>query len=297
MHGPNNQIGGGGLGNRIGAKARREYYTAAGGNTQGQGDGKSQQGQVVGKAKGQQGSGEGKAGDSPGTDYYETDVTLEELVDIMFEDLELPDLERKALRQIEAYRLAKRKGYRQVGIRIRLDKRRTVRERVKRKLATARRHAELAPQLERLAERTAATRTALVHGDVSPKNILVGAQGPVFLDAECAWYGDPAFDLAFCLNHMLLKCIWVPAFTGAFLSCFDALGKSYFHFESNGDKDMEQRVATLLPGLLLARIDGKSPVEYISAEADKARVRKIAKKLLLNPPSALAEVRAAWQES
>jgi uncharacterized protein len=120
----------------------REFRFVYGENTPGvgQGDGQSQQGQVVGKAKGQQGSGEGKAGDSPGTDYYETDVTLEELIDIMFEDLELPDLERKALRQIEAYRLAKRKGYRQVGIRIRLDKRRTVRERVKRKLATARRN-------------------------------------------------------------------------------------------------------------------------------------------------------------
>jgi sporulation protein YhbH len=120
----------------------REFRFVYGENTPGvgQGDGKSQQGQVVGKAKGQQGTGEGKAGDQPGTDYYETDVTLEELIDIMFEDLELPDLERKALRQIEAYRLAKRKGYRQVGIRIRLDKRRTVRERVKRKLATSRRH-------------------------------------------------------------------------------------------------------------------------------------------------------------
>ena len=51
---------------------------------------------------------------------------------------------------------------------------------------------------------------ALVHGDVSPKNILVGPAGPVFLDAECAWYGDPAFDLAFCLNHLLLKCLWTP---------------------------------------------------------------------------------------
>ena len=120
----------------------REFRFVYGENTPGvgQGDGKSQQGQVVGKAKGQQGTGEGKAGDSPGTDYYETDVTLEELIDIMFEDLELPDLERKALRQIEAFRLARRKGYRQVGIRIRLDKRRTVRERVKRKLATSRRN-------------------------------------------------------------------------------------------------------------------------------------------------------------
>ena len=51
---------------------------------------------------------------------------------------------------------------------------------------------------------------ALVHGDVSPKNILIGPNGPVFLDAECAWFGDPAFDLAFCLNHLLLKCLWSP---------------------------------------------------------------------------------------
>src|SRR6185503_3385752 len=67
----------------------REFRFVYGENTPGvgQGDGKSQQGQVVGKAKGQQGSGEGKAGDQPGTDYYETDVTLEELIDIMFEDL------------------------------------------------------------------------------------------------------------------------------------------------------------------------------------------------------------------
>ena len=62
--------------------------------------------------------------------------------------------------------------------------------------------------LNALADRTAATTTALVHGDVSPKNIMVGpARLPVFLDAECAWYGDPAFDLAFCLNHLLLKCL------------------------------------------------------------------------------------------
>src|SRR5262249_24054039 len=75
-------------------------------------------------------------------------------------------------------------------------------------LATATRHANLAPALERLVEVTRSQRVALVHGDVSPKNILVGAQGPVLLDAECAWWGDPAFDLAFCLNHLLLKCLW-----------------------------------------------------------------------------------------
>src|SRR5207249_6880115 len=124
----------------------REYRFVYGDNAAGvgQGTGESENGQVVGKVKGQGQRGEDKAGDQPGTDYYETDVTLKELSDSMFEDLELPNLERKALRQIEAYRLAKRKGYRQVGIRVRLDKRRTVRERVKRKLASRHAHAEAA---------------------------------------------------------------------------------------------------------------------------------------------------------
>jgi hypothetical protein len=54
------------------------------------------------------------------------------------------------------------------------------------------------------------TRRALVHGDASPKNILIGPRGPVILDAECAWYGDPAFDLAFVLNHLVLKSALQP---------------------------------------------------------------------------------------
>jgi sporulation protein YhbH len=138
----------------------REYKFIYGDNVPGvgQGNGETQSGQVVGKAK-QPGKGEDKAGDQPGNDYYETDVTLEELIDIMFEDLELPDLERKALRQIEAYRLAKRKGYRQVGIRVRLDKRRTVRERVKRKLASQRHRRAVAAAAGR-AESSAASALA-----------------------------------------------------------------------------------------------------------------------------------------
>src|SRR4029453_2014118 len=120
----------------------------------------SEAGQVVGKAKQPGRGGEDKAGDQAGSDYYETDVTLEELIDIMFEDLELPDLERKALRQIEAFRLSKRKGYRQVGIRVRLDKRRTVRERVKRKLAS-RRHRARAEAALALTSNVAATQPSV----------------------------------------------------------------------------------------------------------------------------------------
>ena len=112
------------------------------------------------------------------------------------------------------------------------------------------------------------TRLALVHGDVSPKNILVGAHGPVLLDAECAWWGDPAFDVAFCLNHLLLKCLWTPAASGRFLAAFAALATAYrdaVDWEPRGA--LEARAAALLPGLLLARVDGKSPVEYITDEA------------------------------
>jgi len=162
-------------------------------------------------------------------------------------------------------------------------------------LATARRHADLAPALEALAARTAATHEALVHGDVSPKNILVGPQGPVFLDAECAWYGDPAFDLAFCLNHLLLKCLWVPGAAPRLLECFDALCAGYL--SRYGGAALERRAASLLPGLLLARVDGKSPVEYVTEQAQKERVRRVARELLASPPARLSAVRSAWQES
>lgn len=165
-------------------------------------------------------------------------------------------------------------------------------------LAAARVHASHAAALKGLVERTAKTRLALVHGDVSPKNILVGPHGPVFLDAECAWYGDPAFDLAFCLNHLLLKGLWVPVRRSAFLKCFDVLAEAYLQavvWESRAD--IEWRAATLLPGLLLARVDGKSPVEYLTSASDKDFVRETAGKLLQSPPATLAEVRAAWQRS
>lgn len=161
--------------------------------------------------------------------------------------------------------------------------------------ATALRHPELERQLKRLARRTAINRLVLVHGDVSPKNILVGPEGPVLLDAECAWYGDPAFDLAFCLNHLLLKCLAVPAAVPALLLCFDALLESYLEgvvWEAR--QALEARAAALLPGLLLARIDGKSPVEYVSEEAQKVLVREVAGELLREPVAALRLVRDAW---
>src|SRR6266481_8747043 len=119
----------------------KEYRFIYGENVPGvgQGDGNSQPGQVIGRSQGEgRGQGQDKAGDQPGVDYYETDVTLEELIEIMFEDLELPNLERRALREIPSDLSTKRKGYRHVGIRVRLDKRRTARQRIMRALASGR---------------------------------------------------------------------------------------------------------------------------------------------------------------
>ena len=118
----------------------KEYRFVFGDNAggAGQGEGDTQEGQVVGKAGQQPGKGDDMAGDRPGVDYYETEVTLEELIEIMFEDLELPNLERRALREVLSERSSKRKGYRHVGIRVRLDKRRTAKQRVMRMLAAGR---------------------------------------------------------------------------------------------------------------------------------------------------------------
>ena len=164
-------------------------------------------------------------------------------------------------------------------------------------LATARVHTDLAPGLESLAERTAATKLTVVHGDISPKNILLGPRGPVFLDAECAWFGDPAFDLAFCLNHLLLKTIWVPSAGARLLESFDALARSYLNgvdWEPSGD--VERRASSLLPGLLLARIDGKSPVEYLTTEDAKDTVRGRARAMLKDLPKSVEDLRARWAD-
>ncbi len=165
-------------------------------------------------------------------------------------------------------------------------------------MATAKRHPELSQALHHLVEVTRTTRCALVHGDVSPKNILIGPQGPVLLDAECAWWGDPAFDLAFCLNHLLLKCLWNPPASDAFLAAFDAMSRAYLAgVDWEAREAIEARVAALLPGLLLARVDGKSPVEYVTDEAHQALVRRAAAALLLRPVEHLSDVRDSWREA
>lgn len=163
--------------------------------------------------------------------------------------------------------------------------------------ATATRHPDLAGRLNELAETTLGTRFALVHGDVSPKNILQGPEGPVFLDSECACYGDPAFDVAFCLNHLLLKSVWRPQWRDRYMRCFESLFAGYVkQIDWERPAVLEARAAGLLSALLLARVDGKSPVEYITTEAQKAHVRRISRHFIAEPADELGEISDAWCE-
>ena len=164
-------------------------------------------------------------------------------------------------------------------------------------VATSRVHADLAPQLEGLSAKTLATKHALVHGDVSPKNILIGPDGPMFIDSECAWYGEPAFDLAFCLNHLLLKCLWRPQHTRGFLHLFDRLTNTYLAGVTwQSPAEMDALTAALLPALLLGRIDGKSKIEYVAEEREKILVRSFARRFIKTRADRLAAIRAAWAQ-
>lgn len=163
-------------------------------------------------------------------------------------------------------------------------------------LEAARQNPAVSDILNTLAAQTLQTQIALVHGDLSPKNILVGPEGPVILDAETAWYGDPAFDAAFCLNHLLLKCVARPAFAGGYLACFESFRSAYLagtSWEAPGE--VESRVAKLLPALLLARVDGKSPVEYL-ASGQRNFVRQSAIELIRRSPIPLEAIAGIWKD-
>ncbi|HWA02183.1 MAG TPA: aminoglycoside phosphotransferase family protein [Rhizomicrobium sp.] len=163
-------------------------------------------------------------------------------------------------------------------------------------LHTAGRHPDVAQAILDLARGVEASAIALMHGDISPKNILCGPDGPVFLDAETASYGDPAFDIAFCLNHLLLKGVWHPSNAGPLAESFLALWRAYLDgADWEPRAALRQRTALLLPALLLARMDGKSPVEYLAGDEKKKEfVRRQAKPLLEARSPDLEAVADGW---
>jgi len=157
---------------------------------------------------------------------------------------------------------------------------------------TASRHPDLAAQIGALEQMLYRADRVLVHGDVSPKNILIRDGAPVLLDAECATMGDASFDPAFCMNHLVLKAIHLPQSRSALLAAaVDFWGAYRRHALWEDATALEARVAALLPALMLARVDGKSPVEYLQ-ELQRAQVRDVARRLIVAPAATLSETMA-----
>jgi aminoglycoside phosphotransferase (APT) family kinase protein len=160
---------------------------------------------------------------------------------------------------------------------------------------TADQHPDVGPRLRALAAGVLERRTTLIWGDASPKNILVGPEGPVFLDAETAVIGDAAFDLAFCLTHLLLKTIWLAANATSLIESFERLRDAYLAGVAFEPADaLSRRAAALTGALLLARVDGKSPAGYLDATQDE-EVRRRAKALLARDDLDLEELPAIWR--
>ncbi len=154
-------------------------------------------------------------------------------------------------------------------------------------LFTAGKYPALKDRLHGLAEALYAADTTLIHGDVSPKNIMVQNGQPVFVDAETATMGDPVFDVAFCMNHLVMKAVHFGARAPEYLGLARAFWAAYAaRVDWEPAAAVETRLMALLPALMLARVDGKSPLEYFTAEGNDF-VRGLTPPLILRPQPGL----------
>lgn len=145
---------------------------------------------------------------------------------------------------------------------------------------TARRHPDVADVIEREVDRLLSVDRTLVHGDYSPKNVLVTPDAPAnvwILDFEVAHWGDPAFDTAFMLNHLFIKSIHNHPRQSAYLDAAERFWRTY---RETVAWDVEAETVTELAVLMLARVDGKSPVEYVDRDDVADALRAVAKRAL-----------------
>jgi tRNA A-37 threonylcarbamoyl transferase component Bud32 len=138
------------------------------------------------------------------------------------------------------------------------------------------RHPEIAGPVEAVIERLMTRRTCLVHGDFSPKNMLVGSDGIWVLDWEVAHVGDPDFDLAYMLCHLTLKAVHRPPDAPAYRETARRFLDGY------GGRAPDEHLAANVACLLLARVDGKSPADYLT-EPEQERTRELGMRMLRQP--------------
>ncbi|MCL1992902.1 MAG: phosphotransferase [Spirochaetes bacterium] len=142
---------------------------------------------------------------------------------------------------------------------------------------TVGKHTELKDFAKPVIDELMGSAVTLVHGDFSPKNIMVVGRNPSILDYEVAHYGHPSFDIAFVSNHLILKAVKNKQWAGAYISMLNYALDIYFStIKCLPAKELEKSFVRLLSLLMLARVDGKSPVEYLTLETDKELVRAMA---------------------
>jgi len=154
----------------------------------------------------------------------------------------------------------------------------------------AARHPDVRAQVLSVIEEMGLRKFCLVHGDFSPKNILVLGARVALIDFEAVHFGDPSFDAAFCLSLLLLGWFYQPALRKereqmARVFC-DSIRPE---LPPQAVPFFEKATLRHLGCLMLARIDGKSPVEYLPEESIQDQVRVIAKELVLRCPETLEE--------
>ncbi|HUS06068.1 MAG TPA: phosphotransferase [Bryobacteraceae bacterium] len=157
-------------------------------------------------------------------------------------------------------------------------------------LSTAARHPDLQPFYASLVQHSRERASSLVHGDFSPKNFLVDGAGVLAIDFEVVHYGDASFDAAFLLNHLLLKWFHLPPYRTALRDLADAFWAALSCGLPADAGWFEAATLEHLAGLLLARIDGKSPAEYIQQEDVKQEIRRFARELIFRPASSVRDV-------
>jgi fructosamine-3-kinase len=154
---------------------------------------------------------------------------------------------------------------------------------------TAAQAPEAADFLHALVAETRRRRDTLVHGDYSPKNILVHDERLVLLDHEVIHYGDPAFDLGFSLTHLLSKAHHLPALRSRFAAATVGHWEAYRRAVGRPPwlAELEPRAVHHTLGCLLARVAGRSPLEYLDA-AERVRQQAVVIELLAQPPASVA---------
>ena len=158
--------------------------------------------------------------------------------------------------------------------------------------ATAAKHPDLSTFFDQLINSCNQRRFSLVHGDWSPKNLLVSENHLMAIDFEVVHFGDASFDAGFLLNHLMLKSFLMPQHLPQLQAAGLAFWQSLQQCIPASDEYFERFTCRHWAALLLARIDGKSPAEYIVDAPSKARIREFARLLITNPPTG---VEAIWK--